>query len=777
MVDKNPILNFNPREFDSGKTPGGGNTDKPSWTLKEQELAMRAERLSSEIDGLNVSWDDNEKYGFSKLIDIEFIEKAKAKSHQKKILDLFSGSGGVRQVGMSSEFTMTLKIKNADDFRIIKEKLSDPERNDVSISAIQQIQSFEPIFNTSGKSAIYKVSLIDYLIENENKGAYCLIEKRLTEHKIDFSALRYGNKPVIEIREDNLDKLTFIKQLPIKSLEPMEETPPFRFQSIKGMPDVPLLEFDPTKRYPLIGLMDSGVTQNKYTKGWVTRGNGCQYEENNLDTTHGTYISTLLIHGDRLNNYSDSESVGCIIIEVPIVPKKAITEVELVGNIERAVQQNPEIDIWNLSVSLSGEISENRFSDFSIELDRIQAENNVLFFKSAGNDDSFYRGGQAGKLSIGAETIHGVTVGAMNRASDNFGFTKAEYPAPYLRRGRGPASIIKPDLSFYGGDVFATKKNPTQYVDFATIGEMGFGANEEEIYQVGTSFSTPKVAKIAAEIADYLEMEDFNPLLIKALLIHSASYSNNLLISEEDKIEKLGFGKPKPVSNIVFSSLGSSTLLLKGELEKGKNIDILNFPFPKTMVENGKFKGRLTATLVYNPYLEGELGSEYCQSNLQFKLGTYDNIVPVEGRFAVFNPYKREGSKNIFLNSIYSKKKINQNTQFGTERLQIKYGDKYYPVKKYTYDLKELSPTNEKYITEDKKWYLFLEGQYRNFVQDKYDGLEKGLAMEYCLLISITDPEEDVDVYTGIVQSLEENNFVYNEVQVGANIQVEHDID
>ena len=98
-------------------------------------------------------------------------------------------------------------------------------------------------------------------------------------------------------------------------------------------------------------------------------------------------------------------------------------------------------------------------------------------------------------------------------------------------------------------------------------------------------------------------------------------------------------------------------------------------------------------------------------------------------------------------------------------------------ILKYTYDLKELSPTNEKYITEDKKWYLFLEGQYRNFVQDKYDGLEKGLAMEYCLLISITDPEEDVDVYTGIVQSLEENNFVYNEVQVGANIQVEHDID
>ena len=51
-----------------------------------------------------------------------------------------------------------------------------------------------------------------------------------------------------------------------------------------------------------MGLLDSGVSLNDYTLGWVKRGKGSVYEDSELDTTHGTFIASLLIHGNELNN-------------------------------------------------------------------------------------------------------------------------------------------------------------------------------------------------------------------------------------------------------------------------------------------------------------------------------------------------------------------------------------------------------------------------------------------------------------------------------------------
>lgn len=65
--------------------------------------------------------------------------------------------------------------------------------------------------------------------------------------------------------------------------------------------DDKLLKFNPKGEYPVVGLLDSGVAKNKLTTGWVTRGKGCNYKSSDLDTSHGTYIATLLIYGNTLN--------------------------------------------------------------------------------------------------------------------------------------------------------------------------------------------------------------------------------------------------------------------------------------------------------------------------------------------------------------------------------------------------------------------------------------------------------------------------------------------
>ncbi|MBU5362562.1 S8 family peptidase [Enterococcus raffinosus] len=672
---------------------------------------------------------------------------------------------------------MILKVPNEFDMNKIELRLNDTEKNDITISAIDSIETFLPQVDIHNRQERHKMTFLDFRSSETNSNAKKYILDTLQQKNISFSLEKYGNSEIIIFKESNLDKLKFVRELPIKSIEPLEETlPPFPLLSVDFSVEENFISYEKDRAYPVVGLLDTGVEINDFTKDWVVQGKGGYYTEGELNTDHGTYIASLLIHGDKLNGFHDSSVSGCRIVDVSVVPKFPITGPELVRNIENAITKNPNVNIWNLSVSLDAEIQNDRFSDFAVELDRIQKENQVLIFKSAGNDAAFYSGGIAGKLSIGADSVRSMTVGSANRESDDFGFSVKDYPSPYSRIGRGPASIIKPEVVDYGGDVFALKSNPSSKNEFEVIGEIGFSGDCVEERQVGTSFSTPKVAKKAAELTMLLQ-EEFDPLLIKALLIHSAGYAESPIIKWEEKLKKLGYGKPKSADIILEEDDYSATLLLRGNLAKGKNINIMDFPFPKNLVKDGKFRGRIKATLVYDPHLISGLGAEYCQSNLNLKLGTFSKKFDREDSHRRFNPIGREDSKNLLNTDLYAKNKMKQNVTYGVERLQIKYGDKYYPVKKYDSDLSELRPANEELLNSDRNWFLFLEGQYRDFVTKYYQAINKVPSIDYCLIISIIDPEEALDVYTDTIRSLDQYNFVHENIISEVDIHIDRGVD
>ncbi|MHC5268599.1 S8 family peptidase [Enterococcus sp. LJL98] len=777
MSDKHPIIRFQQREVDNGKTPGGGDTKKPKWVLSGEQLQAHSQGLSSEIASINRLWDLNEVMGVPKVVTVEFIKQAKAKSHQSKIIDLFSVTGSLVQIGMNSEYSMILKVPDSKDMDVIHSRILDIEKNDIVISAIDTISEYKPHLEVLTRQAIHKMSFLDFRNKELNLNAKNYTLKMLKESSIPFNLEKYGRSEIILIRESNLDKLQFIKNLPIKSIEPLEETlPPFPLLSVDFSIKDNFVSYENDKTYPIVGLLDSGVELNEFTKEWVIKGKGSNYPEHDLNTDHGTYIASLLIHGDKLNGYRDSVVMGCKIVDVPVVPSTPISGPELIRNIEDAIKNNPDVNIWNLSISLAGEIQNDQFSDFGVELDRIQGEYRVLIFKSAGNDASFYSGGIAGKLSIGADSVRAITVGSINRTSDDFGHTLAEYPSPYSRIGRGPANIIKPDVVGYGGDVFALKENPSAKNEFEVIGEIGFSGDCIEERQVGTSFSTPKIAKTAAEI-DMLLEQKFDPLLIKALLVHSAGYNESPMIKWEEKLQKLGYGKPKNAEFILGEEDHSATLLLRGNLKKSRNIDIMDFPFPGNLVSDGKFIGRIKATLVYDPILSSGLGDEYCQSNLSLKFGTFSKKFDREGRYRLFNPIGRLDAKNLLNTELYAKNKMKQNISYGTERLQIKFGDKYYPIKKYDCDLSELRDANEKYLSAERNWYLFLEGQYRDFVTKHYQNNGENLSTDYCLIISIIDPSKEKDVYSETIRRLDKHHFIHENIETKMDIHVSKRLD
>lgn len=777
MAEKHPIIRFQQRKVDNGRTPGGGNSEKPKWVLSGEELQTHSQQLGLEINLLNDSWDLNEKIGVPKIVKIDFIKKAKAKSHQSKIIDLFSVTENLAQIGMDSEYSMILKVPNEKDMATIHSRILDTEKNDVTISAIDTISEFKPRLEIQTRQERHKMNFLDFRDQNLNANAKKFTLKMLKQNNIPFTLEKYGSSEIILLNESNLDKLQFIKKLPIKSIEPLEETlPPFPLLNVDFSIKEDFVSYEKDRTYPIVGLLDSGVAINDFTKEWVVKGEGGHYSENDLNTDHGTYIASLLIHGDKLNGYHDSVVLGCKIVDVPVVPNKPISGPELIRNIEDAIKHNPNVNIWNLSVSLAGEIQNDQFSDFAVELDRMQSEYRVLIFKSAGNDASFYSGGIAGKLSIGADSVRAITVGSANRNSDEVGYTISDYPSPYSRIGRGPAHIIKPDVVGYGGDVFALKENPSAKNEFEVIGEIGFSGDCVGERQVGTSFSTPKIAKTAAEI-DMLLDQAFDPLLIKALLVHSAGYSESPMIKWEEKLNKLGYGKPKNADFILEEEDHTATLLLRGNLKKGQNIDIMDFPFPENLVEDGKFIGRIKATLVYDPILSSGLGDEYCQSNVVIKFGTFSEKFDREGRYQLFNPIGRSDAKNLLNTELYAKNKMKKNISYGTERLQIKYGDKYYPVKKYDCDLSELRDANEKYLSSDRNWYLFLEGQYRDFATKYYQMANQTPEIDYCLIISIIDPEKTKDVYSEAIRTLDKYNFIHETIESEIEIHVDGRMD
>jgi len=105
--------------------------------------------------------------------------------------------------------------------------------------------------------------------------------------------------------------------------------------------------------------------------------------------------------------------------------------------------------------------------------------------------------------------------------------------------------------------------------------------------------------------------------------------------------------------------------------------------------------------------------------------------------------------------------------------LLIQYGDKYYPVKKYAVDLSELTDSNKQnYLTEDKNWYLYVRGLFRNHIERKALEESVQLSQELCLILTIRDPSGKANVYDEVTQKLDEYNFWHSNIKVSSDVNI-----
>lgn len=779
MRKKNlPIRIFSKRENDERYVEGMGNTDLPKWTLSGENLKKRSQKLKSELDKEKDYFINRKaEYNFIPLtMSAKISEDAIAKSYRKKLTAVFNVNKKNNLIGMIDDNDFIVKITNEEELQQLKNQVEELDRNIIAISAIEEISKFKPFIQYSQKlDKSLKVKLINYDDYELNLAIQSAFEKMCEKESINFKKTKYSNDIIVyKIINANADSVVKLENFDaIYSIEDMPIYDVYELGFKDDMESLEVKSIDSNADYPVVGVLDDGIESNSYLKDWILDEKNRCYIEEELDKNHGTFVAGIISYGDELEGHKYTGVDRCRVFDATVFSKSGGTDQDdLIANIEECLKRySDRIKVWNLSIGTREESDMYQFSDIGIALDSFQDKYDVLICKSAGNCDNFKYGSPKSRISKSADSVRSIVVGSIAHKKNDLDLAEVNYPSPFTRIGRGPNFIIKPDLVHYGGNVGLD--NDGQIV---INGVKSFSKSGSIVENVGTSFSTPRVSTILAGIQHQLN-GDFDPLLVKALAVHSAKYPDNVDMPISEKINQMGFGVPDNVENILHNYPNEITLVMRDRLLKGEFTEILDFPYPKTLTDDDFYYGQIVITVVYNPVLDAKQGSEYCQSDLKISLGTYDEKTYRDvTKSYIKNPLGKNGGKNILNQSCYSKRELKSmlNEFSRKEKLLVQYGEKYYPIKKYAIDLDDMTEANKgKYLNKDRNWFLKVEGLFREAAERRAEQMGEELYQDYCIIVTIRDNKnQNNHIYNEVSALLDYHNFYHTSISLRNEVEV-----
>ncbi|WP_372165319.1 S8 family peptidase [Xanthomonas euvesicatoria] len=391
------------------------------------------------------------------------------------------------------------------------------------------------------------------------------------------------------------------------------------FQIVAG--GVPASFAELTPEGPLVGVIDSGISSG-YVEAHVS--DRTVYElPPDTDHLHGTFVGGLII-APKILNQSDARFPAdrCQLVDVVALSTTLIDEGVLLQRVEEAVDRHPDVRVWNCSFASSQANHPAQFGAFAAALDQLSDKKNVLFVVAAGNYSSehcrewpdtlpHYPGD---RVAMPGESIRALTVGAVVPFDCT---VPVGSPAPYSRRGPGPAFSVKPEVVHYGGGVDASW-NISGGVRSVLPGDVYAEG-------VGTSFSTPIVSAIAANTWATLEASGLigNPSLVKALTLHAAALNSGVRSVEERHY--FGHGIPLGSVSALFCRPDTFTLLFEANLRQGVDWAKDEYPIPDCLkTADGKFRGEVIITMCYPSPCDIKFGEEYVQHEVEMSFGTFD---------------------------------------------------------------------------------------------------------------------------------------------------------
>ena len=756
MSEKNlPIKLILQKESDILPNNGGGNLKffgEVTPNLK-REIINKFEYLLSFYEDI---FNENEIIPAVGKITVK--PEAIAKSHKPNDL-----CRNCPIIGSEDLDEIYIKI-NKDDIKKTIELIENPpsQRFKANMTTIIDIQPIKPVDKISFalkslekekfdfNKMFVKVKLFDFDDDFDNTQILDYVKRKLKLFNLEtnYKIISFGNRIKflkIEISSyKNIIELSSING--IKNIDFFQEYSIPQNEFVDSSLTALLNSNDYKDSDIKIGIIDGGISDNnKYLKNYVIA-RETYIKKKYQNPKHATFIASTIQYGNTLNNIYSSEKYRFKFVDIIAIPNSDksygetsfICEDELMEIIEEVMKKySQSTKIWNLSLGIPNKPCDGSMSDLGIFLDEIQDKYNVQIFVSIGNIDSLpLRNwppindiGEHDRLISPADSARAITVGSVALYYSDNSIVKFNEPSPFSRRGPGASYIVKPDIVDYGGNLSTSYK-----ID--GLGMKGLDINGNIIEGNGTSYSTPRALQKFASI--YEEMINPDLLLAKAMLIHSARMNSREKLDEnKDYIKYYGFGIPSAnTQDILQCTQDCVTIVFKQKIYNGSHLEMRDFPYPKSLIKDGKYIGEIGMTLVYLPPLDSKFGCEYCRTNIDVSLGTYSYLP--DGKIK----YLRQ----VPLESKWDEK---------FEAARVENGFKWNPVKSYYKNFK-------KGIEIKDGWKLRIDLISRN---ETYVS-----SQEFVLIITIKDPNKN-DIYSEIINELREKGYVTNNIETKYQIR------
>jgi hypothetical protein len=353
---------------------------------------------------------------------------------------------------------------------------------------------------------------------------------------------------------------------------------------------------------------------------------------------HGTRVAGAVLYPDSIPTTGEVEPVAWIqnarVLDANNKLPDALSPEEYLHEVVAHFHTAPHFTkIFNHSINANVPCQKQRMSSWAAKLDQLSHERDVLFIQSSGNQDRRGNGDQANpglrahldagrqppehqleasmRIANPAQSLHALTVGAVSPGvfedANSRSFATGEHlPSGFSRAGYGePWSVVKPEVVEIGGD-FVFAKNPPRLVRVhpeVAVELLNSTMHGQPAYSkdgVGTSFSAPKVAHVAAHLQNLFPAA--SPLLYRALIVQSArwpGWAENE--ADKDKVLRLiGYGIPSLERATTNSERRVTLITPDAETLPGKQLHLYTIRIPEELRKAAsEARIRIDVTMAY----------------------------------------------------------------------------------------------------------------------------------------------------------------------------------
>lgn len=348
-----------------------------------------------------------------------------------------------------------------------------------------------------------------------------------------------------------------------------------------------------------------------------------------INTNHGTSVASRLLFGD---SFFEAISRGEVIrpsahlVDVRVLEEKNGVPTANYDSLMKALVDCPSkiasSSIYNFSVAEKEPLrNDDTHGELTQLVDTLVHKHDLLFVSAVGNQNGNYNLGyeqsfnvpdHAANICAPSDAINSLSVGSIAKAVTTETLCdKENHPAPFTRKGGIRGDMKKPELVANGGNV---KLDPTgiygdvhDYASRRTFGVETF-TSADFSKDIGTSLSAPLIAREAVLLLDYLRKSNLPQTLdafdtnksnlLRALLVHSTSQKEKIVVEDEGLKRAYGFGEPEYQTAIIDDTENQVTIVYANRISSEEKKHKLKIELPEELVGKSVL---FTLTFAYNP--------------------------------------------------------------------------------------------------------------------------------------------------------------------------------